>query len=314
MVAGANGTASARAAGAIPVGGLSISSEPADAAVYVDGRPVGVSPVQLAAVAAGEHRVRIVKDGYLENARIVTVLAGQPTAVQVKLTRTPDASSDGQVVSGGGGGGSKTWLYIAAAGAAAAAAGVLLSNKNHAPSAGTATVSPSGTGIAAVTTFTFTSQGATDQDGNALTLTWNFGDGATATGTTVTRTFQTAGTFNVSLTVSDGKAEAKAPDVPVTVRNVNGTWVSNIAGTTRSWTLTQSGTSVSGTYANSAAPGTPGTVSGNLSAQRAFGGTAGLVGFQPFLFEGIFDNSVASLTVVANGSGFDNTTITFTRQ
>ena len=32
--------------------------------------------------------------------------------------------------------------------------------------------------------------------------------------------FATAGTFNASATVSDGKSDAKTPDVPVTVRNI----------------------------------------------------------------------------------------------
>ena len=41
--------------------------------MYLDGQHVGASPVQLLTVAAGEHRVRIVKTGYLENARVVTV-------------------------------------------------------------------------------------------------------------------------------------------------------------------------------------------------------------------------------------------------
>ena len=74
------------------------------------------------------------------------------------------------------------------------------------------------------------------------------------------------------------------------------------------------GTGVSGTYSNSASPGTPGTVSGTMTAQRAFSGTAGLIGFQSFTVAGSFDNAVSVLTVVANGSGFVGDTLTFTRQ
>lgn len=319
LVAGSQWPASARTAAAIPTGGLSISSEPADAAVFVDGRPVGVSPVQLPAAVAGEHRVRIVKSGYLENARVVTVVAGEPKHVHVTLTRTADMSGGaGQVVSrppgSGGGGGSKKWIWIGLAGGAAVAAVAVLANSNKAPSPGTATVSPTGTGIAGVTNFSFASQGASDPDGNPVTFAWNFGDGGSATGSPVSHVFASAGSFNVSLTVSDGKADAKAPDVPVTVRNVAGTWVSNLAGTIRTWTLTQSGTSASGSYTSTGAPGTPGTVSGTLASQRAITGTAMLIGFTPFTFSGTFDSGVGSLSVVANGSGFDNTTITFTRQ
>jgi hypothetical protein len=188
-----------------------------------------------------------------------------------------------------------------------------MSNRNHAPSAATVTASPTATGIAAVTNFSFAAQGATDPDGDSLTLTWNVGDGGTA-GATVSHVFAAGGSFNVSATASDGKAEAKSADVPVTVRNVSGTWVSNASGTIRTWTFTQSGTNVSGTYSNSASPGTPGAVSGTMTAPRAFSGTAGLTGFQLFTVAGSFDNAVSVLTVVANGSGFVGDTLTFTRQ
>jgi hypothetical protein len=314
IIIGANDAQTHASSAAHSVTGyLSITTNPADATVYLDGQHVGVSPVQLLTVAAGEHRVRIVKTGYLENARVVTVGAGLAKNVDVKLTRTP---ATGQVVSrtGGGGGGSKKWLYIAAAGGAAAAAGVAVSNRNHAPSAATITALPTVTGIAAVTNFSFGAQGATDPDGDGLTLTWNFGDGGSATGATVSHVFAAAGSFNVSVTASDGKAEAKSADVPITVRNVSGTWVSNASGTIRTWTFTQSGTNVSGTYSNSASPGTPGTVTGSMTAQRAFSGTAGLTGFQSFTVAGTFDNAVSVLTVVANGSGFVGDTLTFTRQ
>ena len=310
--------AQTHASGAVhpATGYLSITTNPADAAVYLDDQHVGASPVQLLTVVAGQHRIRIVKAGYLENARLITVGAGLARNVDVKLTRTAAESAAGQVVSktGGGGGGSKKWLYVAAAGGAAAAAGVAVSSRNHAPSAGSVAASPTGAGVAAVTSFSFAAQGGTDPDGDSLTFTWNFGDGGSATGANVTHVFQGAGTFNVGLTVSDGKAEAKSADMPITVRNVNGTWVSNVSGTIRTWTFTQSGTSVSGTYSSNAAPGTPGTVSGTITSQRTFSGTAGLTGFQSFTVSGSFDSAVSVLTVVANGSGFVGDTLTFTRQ
>jgi hypothetical protein len=316
MIAGADWAASAKAGPASPVGGLSITTDPAEAAIYVDGRLAGSSPLHLPEVAAGDHRVRVVKSGYLENARIVTVAAGKPKSVQITLTRLTETSSaaTSQVTStGGGGGGSKKWLWIGAAGAGAAAA-VLLATRNHAPSPGTASVSPSGTGIPGVTNFTFTSQGASDSDGDTLSFSWNFGDGASGTGATAQHVFPNAGTFTVSLTVSDGKKDAKAPDVSVTTRSINGTWSSNLSGTIRTWTLSASGTSVSGTYSSNGAPGTPGSVSGTMTSARGFSGTSMLVGFIPFRFAGDFDSAVSTLTVIANDSGFNNTTLVFNRQ
>jgi hypothetical protein len=227
---------------------------------------------------------------------------------------TPSPAAE-QVVSGGGGGGSKKWLWIALAGGGAAAVALVLANSNKAPNPGTVTVSPTGTGIQGVTNFAFTSQGALDPDGDSLRVTWNFGDGATGTGSNVNHVFTTAGTFNVSATVSDGKSDAKTPDVPVIVRNVNGTWVSNLQGITRTWTFTQVGTAASGSYTRTeAGVGTPGTVTATLTSQRSISGSATSTGFTPFSFEGTFDTEVSTLSVVANGSGFTNQTLTFTRQ
>jgi hypothetical protein len=67
-------------------GTLSIQTDPAGAAVYVDGRFVGETPLTLPAVAAGDHRVRVVKDGFLENSRLVRVTTGKPESVQLRLT------------------------------------------------------------------------------------------------------------------------------------------------------------------------------------------------------------------------------------
>jgi hypothetical protein len=75
----------APAAGA-PTGTLSVSSTPAGAAVYVDGQFVGQTPVNVPSLSDGDHRVRIVKDGYLENSRVVAVAAGKINPLLVRLT------------------------------------------------------------------------------------------------------------------------------------------------------------------------------------------------------------------------------------
>src|SRR2546422_824427 len=93
--------------GASQVGGLSIGTDPDGASVYLDGKFVGQTPLMLKSVAVGDHRVRIVKSGYLENLQIVGVRAREPKTLEMKLTRQSGATAEAesQVVSGGGGGG-----------------------------------------------------------------------------------------------------------------------------------------------------------------------------------------------------------------
>jgi len=51
---------------------------------------------------------------------------------------------------------------------------------------------------------TFDGTGSTDPDGNALSYSWEFGDGETGTGSKPGHTYDSAGTYKVNLTVSDG--------------------------------------------------------------------------------------------------------------
>lgn len=123
--------------------------------------------------------------------------------------------------------------------------------------------------MAGQTAFTFTSTGASDEDGDTLTKTWTSSDGGSGTGDTFTRTFATAGSFQVNLKVSDGKLEGTTPAASVTVGpNLTGTW----AGASEpgfncpiSLSLTQSGTTITGT--RSWVGGCSGT--GNLASGSA---------------------------------------------
>lgn len=205
---------------------LSVASDPAGAAVYVNGKLEGETPVTVNGVAPGEHRVRLVKDGYLENSRLVSVKRGQGEAVQVKMTPVTGEARHAvqQDPDIGGGGGSKKALWIGL-GVVAVGAGAyfLLKGGNEAPTPGTISVAPTGTGMAGTTSFAFTSQ-ASDPDGDALTLNWTFGDGATGTGQTVNHTYTNPGTFQVALNVSDGKKSATANANVTVARNMAGTW------------------------------------------------------------------------------------------
>ena len=80
------GTAGVRHASADAAGSLVVESDPAGASVYVDGRLAGETPLTLPAIAAGVHRVRVVRLGYLENSRLVTVKPGEQAALRARLT------------------------------------------------------------------------------------------------------------------------------------------------------------------------------------------------------------------------------------
>jgi len=68
------------------VGTLFIESEPAGASVYIDGRLAGETPLTVETLPLGVHRVRLVRLGYLENSRLVTVKAGSRATLRTKLT------------------------------------------------------------------------------------------------------------------------------------------------------------------------------------------------------------------------------------
>jgi PKD repeat protein len=64
---------------------------------------------------------------------------------------------------------------------------------------------------------TFSSALSTDPNGDAITRAWNFGDGATSTSTSPSRTYAAAGTYTVTLVVTDGWGRATTVTRQVTV-------------------------------------------------------------------------------------------------
>jgi len=65
-------------------------------------------------------------------------------------------------------------------------------------------------------TVTFDGSGSTDTDGDIISYVWNFGDGNTGSGETATHTYQTEGTYNATVTVTDNRA-AQAISTPITI-------------------------------------------------------------------------------------------------
>jgi hypothetical protein len=69
------------------VGRLSVDSRPSGARVFLDNQQIGVTPLALPGVRAGEHAVRIERDGYRRWSSTVRVVAGEQNRVTASLDR-----------------------------------------------------------------------------------------------------------------------------------------------------------------------------------------------------------------------------------
>jgi hypothetical protein len=291
----ANGNAAA--------GSVEVSSDPGGAAVYVDGQFEGTTPLRVESVTPGPHRVRVVKDGYLENRRVVDVQAGVSHDVRIPLTEHSGARFQVDPGSSGGGGGSKKGLLIGL-GAVAVGAGLFLAlrSTNDPPTCTGATASP-GTGLAAATSVALSAT-CSDPDGDSLTYTWDFGDGASGSGASTSHVYARAGSFSATVTASDGEESATAT-ASVTIRDLSGTWTGTLDSFfNTTLTFTQSGTTLSGSYSDNL--GFTGPVTGSVSAPLGVTFTVSLPGFEPFTFSGSANGAITQLNGVANGSGFQN--------
>ena len=73
---------------------LLVRSTPAGAQVLIDGRDRGRTPAAIRGLAAGTHRLRVVRDGYVTEDRSITIAAGRPSpGVNISLERSPVATA-----------------------------------------------------------------------------------------------------------------------------------------------------------------------------------------------------------------------------
>lgn len=286
---------------------LTVTTEPAGATVYVAGRPRGETPVEIAGLRPGDHRITIVRDGYVNNSRIVALPANRNEVLDVALTRASGGSGAAELqqdATGGGGGGWWKWAALAGGGGAAA---YLLLPKNKPPVAGLS-VTPGGSGMAGLTQYRFDGSASSDPDNDQLTYSWSFGDGGSGTGRNTTHVYDSAGTYTVTLTVSDGKESATATGSATVTRNLDGgiftsgnlvitSGGSVLARFQETIRLTQNGARLSGSSRSSGQITGTITISGTLSSSQDFvcPCEVRLSGSGGYLFTGTVDNGASSL-------------------
>jgi len=68
-------------------GALTVDSRPGGAKVFLDGKLVGSTPLSLQTVAAGEHAIRLERDGYRRWSSQVRVVTSEQNRVTASLER-----------------------------------------------------------------------------------------------------------------------------------------------------------------------------------------------------------------------------------
>jgi PKD repeat protein len=108
-------------------------------------------------------------------------------------------------------------LTLTEAGGAVATSAVQITVTDPPNLAPIATVSAAPLAGTAPLPVTFSSAGSTDADGTIATYVWSFGDGATAATANPSHTYEAAGTYVVTLTVTDDKGASASASLTVVV-------------------------------------------------------------------------------------------------
>jgi hypothetical protein len=230
---------------------LSIATNAAGRATVAGLTPTGSGALQISATAAFQGQTAAVT---IAQTNVLTVAEASGASA------TAAGTSGG--ASGGGGGVSNATIGAISGGAGAAAATAVALNRGK-PSAPPTLigVTPS-RGVQGVTVFTFSASGGS----GTPVYSWDFGDGATAAGSSVEHIFSTVGTFVVSLKAGTGDGE-QSTSKTVIVGTLSGNWSRPaVSGVVNRLSVTQSGSSLTGTWFVEFEPGSPFGTSANNSA------------------------------------------------
>ena len=239
----------------------------------------GLSQVSLTTNALGQAAVTVnpIASGAVQ-LQVSAAFQGQTAAAAITQTNLATAAQAAAAGAGAGTGGGASGATGAAAGGGtggglgtggvvgvvvgsvgAAVAGVAVArDAAPAPPVAALRITPNGIGMAGLTEYRFDGSGSADPNEDVLTYSWDFGDGSRGSGVTATHMYAGAGTYEVTLTVSDGSAEATSHGSVDVGRDLSGrfvgSWLSASDGgdcgslsITDTLDLTQNGTALSGT-------------------------------------------------------------------
>ncbi len=251
-------------AGAPGHGAVTVISSPDGAQIALDGRPVGLAPLEIHNVPEGRHRLTATKAGFAEATGQLLVIAGESARIELPLT---PATVSAPVAAPRKGSGLK-WIAIGGGGAAAAIAAVASGSGAAAgtttPPATTTTTPPTTTtttsmtppnraptvtcsniniiglqrayvatdvAVVSATRLQFVIATASDPDGDSLSFTITYSANTTATGTysatnnSTTYVYPAAGVFLPTATVRDARGGEGGCSFPrVTTSTIAGEW------------------------------------------------------------------------------------------
>jgi PKD repeat protein len=215
---------------------LQVTTDATGRATVTSLTPTGSGPVQMDVVASFQGRTA------------TAVISQTNVATAAAVGAGAAAGTAGAAATGAGGGGGLSATTIGILGGAAAGgtiAAVKLSSGGESVSVQDITATPA-IGLMAATTIQFEA----NVQGTPSTFQWSFGDGATGNGASVSHVYQATGVFTARLTATDGDGNTSTKETTVTIKSLTGRWscLGCPTPTVNVYTLTQSGSSFSGTY------------------------------------------------------------------